>query len=96
MSAGKVDVLAVMQRAGELLPTKRGDKWDGDLPQARDVVAEMIAALEASEREHANMDEDAPLDPGCVLCTSGTTPAHRDTGPCAHHQRVAVLAKVRP
>lgn len=54
---------------------------------------ELLAALIASEREHAFLDEDAPLDSGCIECTLGTVPHNRDTGLCAHHLRVRAIAK---
>jgi len=56
-------------------------------------IPDMLRALYASEREYRDMDEAAPLDPGCVLCTSGATPFDRDTGLCAHHLRVAAIKK---
>lgn len=66
-----------------------------EMVEAANLADRMISAIEASETEHRNMDEDAPLDPGCVLCTSGATPAHLITGPCAHHRRIAVLIELK-
>lgn len=65
-------------------------------PDARLIAAapDLLAALLASEREYENLDEDAPVDAGCIECTLGTVPNDKNTGLCAHHLRVAAIAKV--
>jgi hypothetical protein len=49
---------------------------------------DLLEAVLASEREYD--EETAPVDPFCGECNLGTGP-HRRT--CAHHLRVAVIAK---
>lgn len=56
---------------------------------------DMLAALEASEREYADMEDGAPVDAGCIECTCGTVPNTLNTGLCAHHLRVKAIAKAR-
>lgn len=54
---------------------------------------DMLAALQASEREYENLEDSAPVDSGCIECTVGTVPNHLNTGLCAHHLRRAAIAK---
>jgi len=58
---------------------------------ARDkLIADMLEALKASEREYDNLEDSAPTDPFCGECNMGAGP-HKAT--CAHHLRVAAIAK---
>jgi hypothetical protein len=59
-----------------------------------DALAVAFKALQASEAEYQNLDERAPLDAGCIRCTVGTVPNHRNTGLCAHHLRQIAIARI--
>ena len=52
--------------------------------------ADLVAALEAYEREREDMEDRAPTYPECIECNLGTGP-HKRT--CAHHLARAALAK---
>lgn len=51
----------------------------------------LVEAVDALDGE--NGDRNLFVSPGCVICTSGTTPYRYDTGLCAYHEAQAALLK---
>ena len=54
--------------------------------------ADLVAALEAYEREREDMEDRAPTYPECIECNLSTGP-HKRT--CAHHKARAVLSRAQ-
>lgn len=51
----------------------------------------LLAFVRRFVREHD--PETTPADQGCLECTHGTTPVHRERGPCLYHTAVRLLAR---
>lgn len=67
-----------------------------ELDAERAAHAKTLDALAALVNTVDNLDIEGGdrnlfVSPGCLLCTSGTTPDHRNTGTCAYHRAESVL-----
>lgn len=89
---GKLCFHEIVSPDGEIILSTWGDPHLANANLAAAAI-EMLAALQASEREYENLEDDAPQDPGCIECTAGTVPNRLNTGLCAHHLRRAAIAK---
>lgn len=47
--------------------------------------AAVFFICETVVRDWDNLEDGAPMDPGCMDCTLGTTPNHFNTGYCVYH-----------
>jgi hypothetical protein len=79
--------LAVPDGVVDRLDAARASLIAHDASQ-RQLIADLLEAVLASEREYD--EETTPGDPLCAECNLGTGPHRRI---CAHHLRVAVIAK---
>jgi hypothetical protein len=61
----------------------------------RDLTAAAAKHLRAAQADAEDRFLIDP-DPGCLECTSGTTPHDRNTGLCGYHALERALAKVSP
>ena len=52
-----------------------------------------LADLVKQMEDAVDLDKPSFADPGCTICTLGTTPDHRNTGHCAYHRAVALLTQ---
>lgn len=60
------------------------------IDRQREVIASLIDMI-----DETRSDTDGrypPPHPGCIDCTSGTTPNDRNTGRCAYHEGLRLLA----
>ena len=90
-SAGEDCVIARIQFDNRPDELTEGNFADASLiVRAVNCHADLVAALEAYEREREDMEDRAPTYPGCIECNLGTGP-HKKT--CAHHLARAALAK---
>lgn len=60
------------------------------IERQQDVIAALVTLIEDTRD---NTDGQWPaLDSGCIDCTRGATPDKHNTGPCAYHDAVRLLA----
>lgn len=90
---GKSGVIADTLNCDFALEPAEQKRWLERLASRHNCHDDMLAALKASEREYENLEDRAPVDSGCIECTLGTVPNTLNTGLCAHHLRVAAIAK---
>jgi hypothetical protein len=53
---------------------------------------ELLEALKRVVRDYEDMEDLAPVSVGCIECTAGTVPNHRNTGLCGYHAAKAAIA----
>jgi hypothetical protein len=89
-AADRLLMLAAVQTVAELLAENASlaKRLDDALAIAR-INQESVIGLVARYDEERQCIPIEP-DPGCLACTSGTTPNDRNTGPCAFHRAKGV------
>lgn len=78
-------ISAVVDRACETI-----DHSMALIDRQRDVITRLVALIDQT-RDDSEGHYPTP-DSGCIDCTQGCVPNHRNTGPCAYHDAVRLLA----